>query len=480
MHHKDMTNTELTIAAYNNMAAQQDTVQSDPFRLHYHIMPPIGLLNDPNGFVYFQGQYHLFYQWNPFETKHGRKFWGHVISDDLVHWKQAPIALAPDQWYDKDGCYSGSAVVHKDTMYVFYTGNVKDENGIRVSYQCLATSNDGLTFEKKGPIIHVPEGYTAHFRDPKVFQKAGTWYMVIGAQTEDEQGAVVLYTSTDLENWEFIGPFAGSKMNGFGEFGYMWECPDLFELDGNDVLIFSPQGLEANGYLYNNIYQSGYVAGTLDTEKPAFAHGGFHELDRGFDFYAPQTTEDPKGRRLLFGWMGNAEEGDNRHPTIDHRWIHAMTIPRKVTWNDGKLLQQPVEELKALRQNKTTFQVVEGLEFVGSVFESEMLIQACHADIFSIVIGKNKLTYNRTAGTFSMERQRFDGRGIEARHCRLTNLENIRIFKDTSSMEIFLNNGEEVFSSRMFDDADETRIVFQADGQIEATVHKWDLQKVLA
>ncbi len=100
-------------------------VANDPYRLDYHIMPPVGLLNDPNGFVYFNGYYHLFYQWNPFATTHGAKFWGHVFSKDLVHWHQAEIALAPDQWYDKNGCYSGSAIVNKEKLYLFYTGNVK-------------------------------------------------------------------------------------------------------------------------------------------------------------------------------------------------------------------------------------------------------------------------------------------------------------------------------------------------------------------
>lgn len=115
--------------AYKRIEEFKGLVSSDQYRLYYHIMPPVGLLNDPNGFVYYKGQYHVFYQWNPLKTAHGVKFWGHYISDDLVHWKTAPIALAPDQWYDKNGCYSGSAVVHNDKLYLFYTGNVKDQAG---------------------------------------------------------------------------------------------------------------------------------------------------------------------------------------------------------------------------------------------------------------------------------------------------------------------------------------------------------------
>lgn len=122
---------------------------SDPYRQHFHIMPPVGLLNDPNGVVYWKGVYHLFFQWQPFQTGHGAKFWGHYTTRDFVNWKREEIALAPSDWFDKNGCYSGSAVVKDDRLYLFYTGNVRDQDGNRETYQCLAVSDDGLTFEKK-------------------------------------------------------------------------------------------------------------------------------------------------------------------------------------------------------------------------------------------------------------------------------------------------------------------------------------------
>ncbi|RKQ30269.1 glycoside hydrolase family 32 protein [Oceanobacillus halophilus] len=475
--------------AYERVETHREVVARDPYRLHYHIMPPVGLLNDPNGLVFFKGKYHVFYQWNPFETDHGAKFWGHYVSDDLVHWEEAPIALAPDMWYDKNGCYSGSAVVLDEKLYVFYTGNVKDEEGNRESYQCLAISEDGVHFEKKGPVIHVPAGYTAHFRDPKVFYHGEKWYMIVGAQTESEQGEAVLFTSSDLMDWQFEGPIAGSYHHHLEDFGYMWECPDLLEVNGKDVLIVCPQGLEADGLRYQNIYQSGYFAGKMDYETLSLEHGEFDELDRGFDFYAPQTMEDGKGRKILFGWMGNSEE-DGVQPTVKHEWIHALTIPRELEWKNGKLLQHPVKELELLREDEVrhTNVVLDGSEVElpgvdGSVFELEVVTKDWRAKRFSITMGEtSRISYDAVAKVLTFERGAFDGKGfVEKRQCVVETLHSLRMFKDTSSMEIFVNNGEEVFTSRVFDDPEAKGITFTAtEGKLEMDVKKWSQKRVFA
>src|SRR5690625_1611612 len=479
------TNKELKDLAYQSMKDAEEIVVNDPYRLHYHLMQLVGLVYDPNGFVYFKGQYYIFYQWNSFATNHSTKFWGHYISDELVHWKEAPIALAPDQWFDKNGCYSGSAVVKDDKLILFYTGNVKNKDGDRETYQCMAVSSDGITFEKKGPIIYLPEGYTAHFRDPKVFARDGRWYMVLGAQTLEEKGEVVIFRSDDLEEWTFLGPLAGSNHNNLGDFGYMWECPDLFRLNDQDILIVSPQGLKPDGYLFNNIYQAGYFSGTVDYEDVAYQHGTFTELDRGFDFYAPQTTLDNKGRRLLFAWMGNAEEDVGMHPTTKFSWIHALTLPRELKWENGRLLQHPVEELKQLRGNLHDYidvtvreQPIQLDGINGNVFELNLTIKEWNAQAFSIQVGQDiRLMYSDD--TFTLQRKSLiDSSKIESRHCLLQDLKNIHIFKDTSSIEVFINNGEKVFTSRVYDDPSENTVTFYADGAVLIDVQKWDLEKV--
>ncbi len=458
-------------------------VHQDPFRLAYHLMPPVGLLNDPNGFIQFNGRYHLFYQWNPFATSHGAKFWGHYSSSNLVEWVEEEIALTPTDAYDRNGCYSGSAIEHNEKLYLFYTGNVKRES-TRETYQCLAISSDGIQFEKKGPILHLPEGFTPHFRDPKVWKQGNTWFMVIGAQDIMEQGCVVLFSSRDLYNWNNEGVIAGSNRQGLGDHGYMWECPDLFSVDGQDVLLVSPQGMEAQGFQFNNLYQSGYFIGKLDLETKLFQHGSFQELDRGFDFYAPQTTEDSRGRRLLFAWMGITDSNEALHPTIANGWVHAMTLPRELIVKDNKLLQQPVSELTLLRKNGESYRetVVEdetiqlsGVQ--GAVLELELnQFQFDTKTSFTIEFRKYaRLTFNAVRQEMILERKRLTGDGMEKRGTSLISLTSLHIFLDRSSIEIFVNDGEETFTARIFPDPNEERIEFASRGKVRFDLNYWEL-----
>ncbi|MBM7572570.1 glycoside hydrolase family 32 protein [Aquibacillus albus] len=469
--------------AMERLEKYRETTSQDPFRMQYHMIPPVGLLNDPNGFIYYKGEYHLFFQWNPFETKHGPKFWGHYSSTNLVDWQLQPIALAPSDWFDKNGCYSGSAVEHEGKLYLFYTGNVRDENGDRESYQCLAVSADGVHFEKKGPVISVPKGYTAHFRDPKVWKENNRWYMVIGAQTEEEQGCVVLYGSDDLEQWEFIGRLAGTSQSNEESFGYMWECPDLFSLGDKDVLLFSPQGIPADGYHYNNIYQSGYFVGKANLDKGTFEHQEFVELDQGFDFYAPQTTLDSGQRRLMFGWMGVPEENEAFHPTLEYEWIHAMTIPRELKLVDGCVYQSPVEELKQLRENAVEYKEVTirnqfELDNVGKLaFELMVDILSNSSKQFTIWLGKyTRVIFNQAKNRLTFERKSIKTNEIEARHYKIEKIDKLHLFIDASSVEMFVNNGAKVFTSRIFEHPDNRKVTFEVSDAMTIDVFTWDLR----
>ncbi|MBS4177691.1 glycoside hydrolase family 32 protein [Lederbergia citrea] len=467
--------------AHNEVKKYQDKILNDPYRLNYHIMPPVGLLNDPNGLIQYQGVYHVFYQWNPFETAHGAKFWGHYSSKDMVHWQEEPIALAPSEWYEKNGCYSGSAVESDGKLYLFYTGNVKKEDGTRETYQCLAVSSDGIHFEKHGPILRLPERYTAHFRDPKVWKKGDSWYMIVGAQTLDEKGTAVLFTSVDLYHWNELGSIAGSGMNGMDDFGYMWECPDLIHLDGKDILLFSPQGLEPDGYLYNNLFQSGYFIGKLDYETLNFQHGSFTELDRGFDFYAPQTFTDELGRTILYGWMGMTDEKESYQPTISNNWVHALTIPRELELREGKIYQRPVEELQKLRKDKVVAKVdkMEGnhVQFDGvNGLSSELLL-----DLLKVKAGKFQISFRGEAHLsfdldkkeISLQRRHLKTGALETRTCKISSVSKLHIFMDHSSLEIFINDGEEVFTARYFPNPKDETIIFHGEAEFRLT--KWNL-----
>ncbi|PMC38110.1 sucrose-6-phosphate hydrolase [Bacillus sp. UMB0899] len=459
-------------------------VEQDPYRLTYHLMPPVGLLNDPNGFIQVNGIYHLYYQWMPFKTGHGAKFWGHYSSKDLVKWKHERIALTPSEWYEKNGCYSGSAIENNGKIYAFYTGNVKGEQGDRETYQCLAISEDGIHFDKKGPLVYLPEGFTAHFRDPKVWKQGDTYFMVIGAQTEDIKGAVVLYRSKELLDWTYVGILAGGGKGKLGEFGYMFECPDLFHLDGKDILVFSPQGLESQGMRYQNIYQAGYVIGDFDPKTGEYKHNEFDELDRGFDFYAPQTTIDNQGRRLLFAWMSVPDQNEQDHPTIEYKWIHNMTLPRELKLVDGKVHQVPVDELKQLRSEDVVSHSLkltnESKELEGIRGKSvELYIQ--DIDIsegwleISISDG-GRIVYSVDEKVITFERKSFVNGTTEKRQCSLSELSNLHIYIDTSSVEMFINDGQETFTSRIFPTPMNDTITFGASKDASFTIMKWDLR----
>lgn len=155
-------------------------VKKDVYRQHFHLMPPVGLLNDPNGLIQWKGIYHVFYQWQPFKTGHGAKFWGHYTSTDLVNWQHEEAALAPSDWFDQNGCYSGSAFINDGQMHVMYTGNVRDEQGNRETYQCLAVSEDGIHFHKKVSWQHCRKGSLLIFEIQRYGSEmaSGTWSLV--------------------------------------------------------------------------------------------------------------------------------------------------------------------------------------------------------------------------------------------------------------------------------------------------------------
>lgn len=474
----------LLTAVEERIQSLQQKAEADPYRLNYHLLPPIGLVNDPNGLSFFKGRYHFFYQWNPLEESHGAKFWGHYSSEDLATWRHEPIALVPSEWYERNGCYSGSAVVSDDHLFLFYTGNVKNDASERETYQCLAVSEDGVHFEKKGPIITLPEGFTAHFRDPKVWKRGATWHMVIGAQTSEGAGAVVLYTSDDLYRWNYKGIIAGAGRDALG--GYMWECPDLLEFDEGDVLLISPQGIEPEEDRYQNLFQSGYMTGALDVDSSRFSHGDFSELDKGFDFYAPQTMTDEAGRRILVAWMGMTDSQEPYHPTLNYHWIHALTIPRELELKDGVLLQRPVKELKKLRTGAFSVRSKELLagekwDFEGMGVESkELIIEVLKVGSFSIHLrNEAEIHYDCQKGRVTLTRRRLDDGSTERRRVDVSRVQKLHLFLDHSSLELFLNDGEHVLTARYFPRVSDDSIIFHSKENVMFSVEAYTLRSNL-
>lgn len=409
----------------------------------WHHAPVTGLLNDPNGFTEFAGRYHLFYQWNPIACDHKFKCWGHWSSADLLHWQHEPLALIPEESYDRSGCYSGSAVDDNGVLTLCYTGNVKFEDGGRTAWQCLATENDDGTFSKEGPVLALPQGYTGHVRDPKVWQHQGRWYMVLGAQNLDEKGKVLLFSSADLRQWQFQGEIAGFDINGDLNAGYMWECPDLFPLDSQHVLICCPQGIPAEEKRFLNTHCAVWLTGNFDYQTGIFQHGEKHELDAGFEFYAPQTMQASDGRRLLVGWMGVPGGEEMAQPTLQHGWIHQMTCLRELSLRQGKLYQQPLRELQALRG---TAQGWKGDALPLEPMELSFATSGTHprtlrfGDGLILQQDANGLRLTRPSLVCGEEQHRYWTGPVT----------HLQILVDRSSVEIFINQGEGVMSSRYF------------------------------
>ena len=228
-------------------------------RPQFHLTPRVGWMNDPNGFSVYQGKYHIFYQYHPYNTQWGPMHWGHAVSDDFIHWEDLPVAIAPDMPYDKDGCFSGSAVELDDGRHLLmYTGVKRErgEDGIMrdLQTQCIAVG-DGVNYVKYegNPVLtgaDVPKGFSENdFRDPKIFRNAdGSFGCVVGNRTDDGSGAILLFTSKDGFQWEFDSILDRS----YNEFGKMWECPDMFSIGDTALIVTSPQDMRALGMEFHS------------------------------------------------------------------------------------------------------------------------------------------------------------------------------------------------------------------------------------
>lgn len=427
---------------------------NDRYYPRYHLAPPYGWMNDPNGFGVYRNEYHLFYQYNPNSSlEPGIAHWGHAKSADLFHWVHLPIAMYPDQPYDKSGVFSGSAIVEDGTMYLFYTGNVNHpgENPDHEQHQCLATNeaNSDKDFVKyfENPIIQGNK-HQPNFRDPKVWKHGDAYYMVLGNSFQNNSlGRVLLYRSTDRIIWNEVSVLHESN----GTLGYMWECPDFFELNGFYVLLFSPQGVEPQGDKYRNIYQVGYFVGKFDYETYEFvALTEFRELDHGNDFYATQTMK--KGnRRILVAWF---DMWDQNYPEGPDGFTGCMTIARELTLNKKlQLIQKPVSEIHltkghVLRRGRGN----KGDSITLPDKAGEVVLEAPGDKNVEVVLsgvnGTVTLTYDASNKTITLNRGGKDG--IRRTQWRPRGKLNWIIYVDASTIELFTRDGEVTFSSRFF------------------------------
>jgi fructan beta-fructosidase len=465
-------------------------------RPRYHFTPPQNFMNDPNGLVFYDGEYHLFYQYNPFGDVWGHMSWGHAVSRDLVHWEHLPVAL-----YEEDGImvFSGSAVVDwqntsgfgtkEDPPFVaIYTGHSEVEQTQNLAYSI----DRGRTWTKYAgnPVIAIG---AREFRDPKVFwyEPTGQWIMVTVLA---DQHKVRFDGSPDLKHWTYLSDFGPA-----GAVDGMWECPDLFPLSVEDQpetrkWVLKVDVLKGTGgqYFIGDFDGTRFITDVKDDQ--------ILRVDYGQDFYAAQSwSDEPNDRRIWIGWLNNWHYA-NTIPTLP--WRGLFSIPRELRlrkYPKGfRLLQQPIAELRQLRQTlyhvidtdiaTVNTQLVELKMDIAQEIKAEFAlgttrefgIKICTGDAEETVIGynaqKQELFVDRRYSGDNAFSDRFAGV-----HRASLPLEGgkigMHIFMDSCSVEVFGNDGHTVISDLIFPHSQSTKLEFYAlDGDVRLnTLDFWQL-----
>jgi fructan beta-fructosidase len=436
--------------------------------------------------VYYDGEYHLYYQYNPYGSRWGNMHWGHAVSEDLVSWEHIPFALAPDSL---GTIFSGSAVIDekntsgfgKDALVAIYTSAGRSQT------QSIAYSSDrGRTFTKYDGNPILSDLKYPDFRDPKVIwhEESSKWIMALATgQT------ITFYSSEDLKEWDRLSEFG----EGIGSHDGVWECPDLFTLDFNGatkwILIVSinpggPNGGSATQYFIGDFDGTNFIPDNLP--YPIW-------LDYGRDNYAGVTwsnIDESDGRRLFIGWMSNWDYA-NDVPQVNFRG--AMTLPRelKLVHNGNHLIvaNPPVEEVNSLRGEvrqidmftvEETYEIEKLTNENNGTFELEMNVDTGSSEYFTLELRNDKeekiiFNFDLENGIFSVDRSlsgivdfnnNFANKNSEAAMLKKKSYD-IRLFVDKASTEIFIDNGEIVQTNIMFPTEPYNSLVFESEGEIK-------------
>jgi beta-fructofuranosidase len=412
-------------------------------------------MNDPSGLIQWKGQYHLFYQYNPYGPIHDHVHWGHAVSSDLVHWTDLPIALTPAQGRaDADGCWTGCAVDNNGTPTLLYSG-------VHPQVVCLATSADDLlTWEYypgnpviDGPPAELRVGIGDHFRDPFVWKENNYWYMLMGSSIEGVGGTILLYRSVDLTHWEYLHSLLVGDASTFQPVwtGVIWECPNILTFGDLQVLLFSAQNAEEVPlypiYLCGAFRDEHFIPQT----QGVLVHGGC--------FYAPQVLRDEQGRSIMWGWL---MEGRSMSLSQEAGWSGVMSLPIIVApLSEGRLSLKPAPELTTLREKHWRY---EGLELSeGMNFLHDESLDGCFEMLAEFEPGQHCefgmkvrcssdgqeqtcLVYQSASQQFTIEREQSSvNPDVNRENCSVLieadpgEVLKLHIFIDRSVVEVFVN-----------------------------------------
>jgi beta-fructofuranosidase len=377
-------------------------VFEDPHFPRYHFRPPKNWMNDPNGLIYWNGEYHMFYQYNPNAAFWGDMHWGHTVSADLVHWKPLPLALYPDKPYDKDGVFSGCAVVHDGVPTLVYTGT-KPET------QCVATTSNNLReFHKidKNPVISAPPTKVTGFRDPCLWKEGDEWMMALGGGFPGVGGAILLYSSKDLVSWRYLHPLCEGEKS---KTGHNWECPNFFALGDRHVLLISAEPFRKVLFFIGRY------------ENRRFTPESEGVFDTGGSLYAPQTFLDKENRRTLIGWL---EETRPQAEFVKAGWSGVQSLPRVLTLRKDRTLGvEPHPNVRTIREPW-------GKPGAQAEFEATFSRTPAKAELH---VGSETLPIEYTGGSLTV--------GTHSASLKLDAGEplHLDIFVDHSVVEVFAN-----------------------------------------
>jgi len=438
-------------------------VKDDPNRPAYHFLPPANWNNDPNGLLFYDGYYHLFYQHNPYGDRWDWMHWGHARSKDLVSWQYLPIALWPSVDKGEEHCFSGSGFIKDNGKPILVYTSIGHE------YPEVWAANpedDSLFNWEKNPadpilVMGDHKGqYIDDWRDPYVFRDQGETYMVVGGHPQSGKGSIMLYKSMNnkLTKWDYLGvPFSGKEEN--------WECPNFFKIGDKYVLIYSPHG------------RVKYYTGHMDFKNIKFTPDYHGDVDDGQNYYAPNTLQKADGRRVLFGWIPDFKQ--------DQGWQGAITLPRDLSIDEkGRLIQKPVPELTKLRGNHFGEKNVKLLNSSKKLDvdypQFEMMINISNGGTKEIAFRfseENGKPYEiiLTPQTFF-----FGDDKVALSPGLIKKIETVQLFFDRTVIEIFVNGGKVCATKVIYLDKDNLNFeIFNPTGELTLKeVNIWQLKSI--
>lgn len=413
-----------------------------------HLKAPGNWLNDPNGFIYYQGKYHLFYQHFPYAPVWGTMHWGHAVSEDLIHWEHLDIAVFPTKKYDEDGAFSGSALEKDGKLYLFYSAvsyvEREEENIHRVkndnyeTSQAMIVSADGFQFDNwtdKRLLIPVVRDEKiadiTHTKDPKVWKEGDSYYMILGSTYRREVGRVVFFRSQDAVKWEYVSQYRNPA------YGKIIECPDVFPVGDSHVFIGSAMYLTEDGKEYQD--QAVCTTAEFRTEGcELHLPDTYQYVDYGLDLYAPHVNLDRNGRRVMMAWMRmpKAVEEPGGKP-----WNGMMCQPRVVEVQNGHVYFRVHPEVESYFCREAG-----GTEEINFQKPWRMKVRLQKGDELDIGGYRIRVEDDRIRTDRSRVFAGLEGYRLTGATPRLGGRYALDIFVEPNLIEIFVNGGQYVLS----------------------------------